>query len=137
MYGKPFNFKRDFGTVQGAPGVAYDQDGQLFNFQHEPVDIEGRLMLVDPENAPAAPASVATETATAPSAPIVSDTSSEDDVPADEKPFDLLAWAQGEPSLAKTPWEKVKAETARLVDDMTGITGKEAARKAILAHYGL
>lgn len=39
--------------------------------------------------------------------------------------------------ITRSPWEKVKAETARLVDDMTGVTGKEAARKAVLAHYGM
>lgn len=129
MYGKPFNQKRDFGEVKGDERFHFDQDGQLYNALKQPVDNEGNLMPLEEG------AAIAVEEP-APAAPVVPD-NPDDDIPADELPFNILAWAQGDPALAKTPWEKVKAETARLVDDMTGVTGKEAARKAILAHYGL
>jgi hypothetical protein len=129
MYGKPFNPRRPFGEVKGDERFHFDQDGQLYNALKEPVDGDGKLMAIEAGAAPVvdAPAPVA----------VVAPENPNDDIPADELPFNILAWAQGDPALAKTPWEKVKAETARLVDDMTGVTGKEAARKAILAHYGL
>lgn len=130
MYGKPFNPKRPFATVHGDERFHFEQDGQIYDAQKNPVDLDGKPMPLDPA---AKPVAVEPE---APAAAIVADNPA-DDIPADELPFNILAWAQGEPSLAKTPWEKVKAETARLVDDMTGITGKDAARKAILAHYGM
>lgn len=132
IYGKPFNPRRPFGTCSGDDRFHFEQDGQVYDVNKMPVDhLTGEPMPLPPDyKAPVADAAPAAP------APVVAD-NPEDDVPADEKPFDLLAWAQGEPSLSKTPWEKVKAETASLVDDMTGITGKEAARKAILAHYGL
>lgn len=130
MYGKPFNPNRPFGTCQGDTRFAFEQDGQVYNALKEPVDESGNLMPLDPALAAPAPEPEAPKAPAKPENP-------EDDIPEDEKPFNILAWAQGEPSLAKTPWDKIKAETARLVDDMTGITGKESARKAVLAHYGL
>lgn len=130
MYGKPFNPKRPFGTVQGDERFHYEQDGQVYNVNREPVDMDGKVMPLDP-SAKAAPVVEAKP------APVVPVDDPADDIPADEQAFNLIAWAQGDADLAKTPWEKVKAETVALIGDTTGITGKEAARKAILAHYGL
>lgn len=129
MYGKPFNPKRPYGEVKGDERFHFEQDGNLYNALKLPVDGDGKLLPLDPAVAPV-------EEAPAPAAPAKAEDPAED-IPADELPFDILAWAQGDAALAKTPWEKIKAETARLVDDMTGVTGKEAARKAVLAHYGL
>lgn len=132
MYGKPFNPRRPYGNVIGDERFHFEQDGQIYDVNKMPVDhLTGELIPLEPGSKPivedAELEPVATKVAENP----------DDDIPADELPFNILAWAQGDPALAKTPWEKVKAETARLVDDMTGVTGKEAARKAILAHYGL
>jgi hypothetical protein len=130
MYGKPFNPHRPYGIVIGGPGFAFDQDGQLYNAMKEPVDLSGNVMPLDPgaSEEPEAPV-VKSEPM-----PVAEDP---EDIPEDEKSFDLLGWASGKADLKNTPWAKVKAETARLIEDMTAITSKEAARKAILAHYGL
>ena len=131
MYGKPFNEKRPFGEAKGDPRFHYEQDGQVYNALKQPVDMDGRLMPLPPADEPKAPAEDNT---------VIEQTQPEnpdDDIPEDEKPFDILAWAQGDETLKSTPFAKVKAETARLVEDMTGITSKDTARKAILAHYGL
>lgn len=129
MYGKPWNPKRPYGEVKGDERFHFDQDGQLYNALKMPVDSEGNLMPLPPAAAP-----VIEEEAPAP-APVADDPA--DDIPADEQPFDIMAWAQGEPTLAMAPWSKIKAETVRLIGDANGITGKEAARKAVLAHFGL
>ena len=133
MYGKPFNEKRDFATVHGDGRIHYQQDGQSYNAAKEPVDSDGNRMPLPPgseSEADGAEGDAATVTPPPADNP-------EDDIPADEQPFNLLAWAQGDPALAKTPFAKVKAETARLIEDMTAITNKETARAAILAKYGL
>lgn len=129
MYGKPFNHKRPYGEVHGSGLYAFDQDGQLYNAHKQPVDEHGALMPLPPE----------ADTAPAPEAPAspVEATTADDDIPADERPFDILAWAQGSEALKTAPWQKIRAETARLIDDMTAINSKAEARKAILAHYGL
>ena len=133
MYGKPFNHKKPFGTVSGDDRFHFEQDGQVYDVQKRPINhLTGELL---PLEAGAETLADSVDAA-APVAPATPE-NPEDDIPDDEKPFNLLAWAQNEPSLAKTPWEKVKAEAARLLDDMAGIVSKEAARKAILAKYGL
>jgi len=33
---------KPFGRVRGAPGIAYEQDGHLYNAQKEPVDVSGQ-----------------------------------------------------------------------------------------------
>lgn len=137
MYGKPFNPNRPFGQVIGMPGVSFDQDGQLFNAMKMPVDGNGVPMPLPPgaEDKPVAELKKiegdGLETMILPA------DDPDDDVPEDEKPFDILAWAQGDETLKATPWPKVKAETALLLGDATAVTKKEDARKAILAHYGL
>jgi hypothetical protein len=150
MYGKPFNPNRPFGTCMGDGRFAFEQDGQIYNALKQPVDGEGNLMPLE-DGAPAAAATV-TDTqppATQPPAPTETDSIPEEpeapdgskpideDTPDDEKPFDILAWAQGDEALKATPWAKVKAEAAVLLGDTAPLPSKEAARKAILAHYGL
>lgn len=126
MYGKPFNEKRPFGTIFGPYPYMFEQDGNFYNAQKEPVDADGNRLPMAPKAA--APEIPVTQTVVE---------NPEDDIPDDEKPFDILAWAQGDETLKATPWPKVKAEAATLLGDTTAITGKEAARKAILAHYGI
>lgn len=138
MYGKPFNPKRPFGTVTGDSRYAFDQDGQLFNAQYQPVDLEGNLMPLPPGTESKAPEREIPVTKTEPVGARFEPAaeSSDDDIPEDEKPFDLVAWAKGAEHLKATPWPTVKAQAARLFEDMTKITNKEAARKAILALHG-
>lgn len=128
MYGKPWNPKRPYGEVKGDERFHFDQDGQLYNALKMPVDGNGNLM-------PLPEVAAKVEEEAPPPAPVAEDPA--DDIPADELPFDIMAWAQGEPTLAKTPWDKIKAETVRLIGDASGITGKDSARKAVLAHFGL
>lgn len=127
MYGKPFNEKRPFGTIYGPSPYAFHQDGNYYNAQKEPVDESGNRL-------PLAPRSAAPEIPVASVLPVEN---TDDDIPDDEKPFDVLAWAQGDETLKATPWTKVKAEAATLLGDATGLSSKDAARKAILAHYGI
>jgi hypothetical protein len=133
MYGKPFNPKRDFATIVGGGPVAFDQDGQLYNSAKQPCDEHGNVMPLAPANAAPqieeGPALVAVA-----AAPVENP---DDDIPEDEKPFDILAWAQGDETLKTTHYGTVRAEAARLLGDTTKLTGKEATRKAVLAHYGL
>jgi hypothetical protein len=130
MYGRPFNTNAPFGEVHGDNRYAFEQGGQLYNAQRQPVDIEGRVMPLAPAAAPAAAPREIPTTVVKP----VEDP--DDDIPADERPFDLLAWAKGDETLKATPWGTIRAQTAQLIEDMTKITNKETARKAILAHYG-
>lgn len=127
MYGKPFSPKKPFGEIFGDNRFAFEQDGQLYNALKEPVDQDGNRMSLDPAAKAAAP-EPEQAAAAAPEDP-------DDDIPADERGFDLLGWARGDEELKATPWAKVRAETARIIDDMSGISSKDAARKAILAHY--
>lgn len=158
MYGKPFNPNRPYGQVIGDGRFAFEQDGQIYNAQREPVDSEGRLMPLAEDGAIAAdiqttktivnPAATGTQPASQPAVESQPNQTDEldvkdaappidDDTPDDEKPFDILAWAQGDETLKATPWAKVKAEAARLLGDGAPLPSKDAARKAILAHYGL
>lgn len=127
MYGKPFNPKKPFGEIFGDNRFAFEQDGQLYNALHDPVDQDGNRMALDPSAKAAAPESKP--------APAAATDDPDDDIPADELAFDLFGWAKGDDALKATPWAKVRAETARIIDDMSGITSKDAARKAILSHY--
>lgn len=131
MYGKPFNHARDVGTVHGDGRFAFEQDGQLYNAQKQPVDQNGQVMPLQPRAAAPEPTSDPEPTAPPPA------DNPDDDIPADEKPFDILAWAQGDEMLKATPFQKVKAEAAMLLGDATALTSKDAVRKAILAYYGL
>lgn len=125
MYGKPFNPKRPFGEVFGVANHAYEQDGQRFNAQKQPVDENGRLMPLAPK-APV-PAEPAPET-------LIED-DPDIDTPEDEKRFDLHAWAMGDPSLAGTPWQTVRAASAEVLGDITELKSKEALRKALREHF--
>lgn len=128
MYAKPFNPKLPFGEIFGDNRFAYEQNGQLYNAVKAPVDQNGNRMELEPAPVKAEPAPAAV-TAAPPEDP-------EDDIPEDEKPFDLLAWATGEEDLQKTPWLKIRAEVARAMpDNAAAINSKEAARKAVLAMY--
>jgi hypothetical protein len=132
MYGKRFNHKAPFGEIYGDPRFAFEQDGQLYNGQKMPVDGNGNAMPVPPLEA-------AAERKAAPVAdarPALSAADADEDVPADEKELDIVAWARGDEALKATPWQAVRAAVAREFEDMTAITGKEAARKAILAKHG-
>lgn len=129
MFAKSFNHKRPFGTVQGLPGVAYDQDGQLYNYQHQPVDLEGKPMELasvaelptpEPDPAPGDPT------------PIVAD----DDALEEEK-VDLLAWARGHPDAAATPWQSVREAAGLVLSDITELKSKSSLKKALLKHYGV
>lgn len=129
MYGKPWNHKAPFGEIYGDNRFFFDQDGQLYNAQKQPVDGNGTLMPLPPTASKPEPA----KPAAAVSAPQPAD---DDDTPADEKPFDLVAWARGDELLKATPWAVVRAAVATEFDDMSAITGKDAARRAILEKYG-
>lgn len=127
MYGKPLNEKRPYGTIFGPHPYMFEQDGNFYNAQKEPVDANGNPL-------PLAPKAAAAEIPVTVSMPVENP---DDDIPEDERPFDILAWAQGDEALKATPWPKVKAEAATLLGDATSLTGKEVTRKAVLAHYGL
>jgi hypothetical protein len=127
MYGKPFNPKREFGTIMGDTRFHFEQDGQLYNALKQPVDVNGALMPIPPMAEPA------TKKEPAPPSPPPEDPSA--DMTDDDRPFDLLAWANDDPALKATPWAKILAETARIIDDTSSINSKTAARKAILAFY--
>lgn len=129
MYGKPFNEKHAFGEIFGDNRFAFEQDGQLYNALKEPVDQDGKRMDLPPKAAE--PELHATKTE-----PIRAE-DPDDDIPADEKAIDLLAWARGAPELQSLPWITVKAQAAQLVGNMMAVNGKDNARKAILAHYGV
>lgn len=131
MFAKPFNPKRPFGTVQGLVGVAYDQDGQLYNFQHQPVDLDGKLMDLAPAAAAAA-AEPAPEKA--PAAPAVI---GEDDDTLEEDKVDLRAWAMGDPAAAATPWQSVREAAGLVLDDISELKSKAALKEALLKHYGV
>ena len=156
MYGKPFHPNRPYGQVIGDGRFAFEQDGQIYNALKQPVDSEGNVMPL--EDGAAAAEIPTTVTIVGPSATTATKTQPavesqpnqtdeldvkdaappiDDDTPDDEKPFDILAWAQGDETLKATPWAKVKAEAARLLGDGTTLANKEAARKAVLVHYGL
>lgn len=126
MYDKPFNPNRPYGEVHGIAPYAFEQDGHFFNSQKQPVDANGTPLPLAPEPVAQAPA---TETV------IIEDP--DDDVPADEKPIDLLAWANGDEALKTLPFQTVKAAAAQLLGTDVALPSKEATRKAILAHYGL
>lgn len=131
MSAKPFNAKRPFGTVQGLPGVAYDQDGQLYNHQHEPVDLDGKPVPLAPAAASPAPAP---EPAKAPAAaPVMA----EDDDTLEEDKVDLRAWAMGDPAAAATPWQSVREAAGLVLDDITELKSKAALKEALLKHYGV
>ena len=133
MYGKPFNHKKPFATIHGIFSASFEQDGQLYNGQKLPVDKDGNLMPFAPSAKNAIDELDELDDAPKTAAP----ENPEDDIPEDEKPFNILAWAQGDEMLVKTtPWNKVKAEAAILLGENT-VGGKEATRKAILAHYGI
>ncbi len=126
MYGKPFNEKRPFGTVHGIAPYAIEQDGNFYNAQKEPVDENGKRLPLAPalEDDPEIPTNTQ----------IVDNP--DDDVPADERPFDLLAWAQGDEALKALPYGKVRAEAGKFIEAAKTANGKDALRKAILDHYG-
>jgi hypothetical protein len=86
---KAFDKKASYGQVFGAPGVAYDQNGQFYNYDFLPVDLAGNLLKAAPAPTPAAPVKAA-----APVVPSVTD-DPDADTPEDEKPIDLVAWANG------------------------------------------
>lgn len=126
MYGKPFNVKRPFGVVHGSSLYAFEQDGQLFNVSKQPVDENGKLMPLEPRNeAPPEPEP----------GPVALAGDPDDDIPEDEKPFDLHAWAMGDEKLAATPYATVRAAAATVIEDMSSLKSKDALRKALLAHY--
>lgn len=126
MSAKPFNHKRPFGTVQGLPGVAYDQDGQLYNHQHEPVDLDGKLMELAPDAAP----TPAPQPSVAAPPPVT-----EDDDRLEEEKVDLRAWAMDDPSAAATPWQAVREAAAAVLDDISELKSKAALKDALLKHY--
>lgn len=128
MYGKPFNTKRPYGEVHGIAAWTYEQDGQLYNAQKQPVDESGNLMPLAPD-APAARAEIPT-TAAAQRMEL-----DEDDTPADEKPLDLRAWALGDKELSATPWQTVRSAAADTLGDISELKSKEALRKALLEHF--
>lgn len=130
MYGKPFDHKRDFGTILGGSLYVFEQDGQLYNAAKEPVDENGVPM-------PLAPKVTLEDIPTTSTQPMPPVEDPNDDIPEDEKPFDILAWAQGDESLKATHFQKVKAEAAMLLGETALPAKKEDIRKAVLAHYGL
>lgn len=129
MSAKPFNHKRPFGDVHGLAGVAYDQDGQLYNFEKLPVDLNGNLMEIAPTAAQPAP-----EPQKAPAAPPVM---AEDDDTLEEDKVDLRAWAMGDPAAAATPWQSVREAAGLVLDDITELKSKAALKEALLKHYGV
>lgn len=134
MFAKAFNPKRPFGTVNGIPGVAYDQDGQLYNFQHQPVDLDGKVMDLAAAPEPAPEPEPAPAAAKAPAAPAVI---GEDDDTLEEDKVDLRAWAMGDPAAAATPWQSVREAAGLVLDDITELKSKAALKEALLKHYGV
>lgn len=86
---KAFDKKAAYGEVFGAPGVAYDQNGHFYNYDYEPVDLQGNILKVT------APKPEAKTAVAAPVTPPATD-DTDDDTPEDEKPLDLQAWVKGE-----------------------------------------
>lgn len=130
MYGKPFDHKAHAPEVHGDGRFAFEQNGQLYNAMKQPVDSDGKLMPLPPRRGEDDPP-VST------SQPTPTDTDPDEDEVDDDRPFNILAWAQGDETLKSTPWPKVKAEALTLLGDASQLTGKSAARKAILQHYNL
>ena len=124
---KPSTPHKPHGTVVGDPRFAFEQDGQLYSAQHEPVDADGKVIELA--------AAVVEAAAPAPAAPAPA-ANPDDDIPADEK-VDLKAWATGDPSAAATPWQSVRAAAATVLEDITELKSKESLKGAPLAHYGL
>lgn len=130
-YGKPFNHidLANTGEVVGAPGIAYKQGDQLYNAQKQPVNALGHIMPLPPEAVAPAPA------AEAPKAAAASKNGDDDDTPADEKAFDLKAWAMGEIEATMT-FSALRSKAISLTGN-TEIRNKIDARNAVLAYYGL
>lgn len=127
MFARPYNPKRPHGDVHGLPGVAFDQDGQLYNAQKQPVDDTGKVLPVA-----AAPASAPEKPVAAPAVVTGSD---EDDIPEDEKGIDLLAWANDSPDLKGLPWQTVRLEAQKILEDISELKSKAALKQAIIDHY--
>lgn len=125
MYGKPFNHRQDFSEVHGIANYAFRQGEQRYNSQKEPVDEHGNLMPLPPV-AKAEPKPAA--------APPTLELD-EDDTPADEKPFDLEAWAMGHPDLVGTPWQTVRSAAAEALGDITHLKSKDALKAALREHF--
>lgn len=127
MFAKPFNRHRPYGTVTGDSRYAFEQEGQLYDNQERPVDIDGKLMELAPAAAKAAPEQPA------PAAP---SNIEEDDDTLEEEKVDLRAWAMGDPSTAATPWQSVREAAGLVLDDITELKSKAALKEALLKHFG-
>lgn len=100
-----FNKKRPHGTVHGLAGVAYDQDGTLFNSNYQPVDMQGKLLY---PNEPAPPPERTGDIAEdAPKGPTPIDP---EDVIDEEPRIDLKAWRDG---TVRAAWATVASEVHR------------------------
>lgn len=126
MYGKPFNEKRPYGEIYGIASHTYEQDGNFYNAQKEPVDENGNVL-------PLAPVAAKADHKPAAASPAME--LDEDDTPADEKPMDLRAWAKGDPTMAGTPWQSVRNAAQAELGDITELKSKEALKKALLEHF--
>lgn len=135
MYGKPFKHNQDYGTCHGSSAFAFEQNGQLYNVHKQPVDQNGNVMPYAPSTAPAAPPAEPPPAAPVPAKAATA--AEDDDTPEDEKPIDLLAWAQGHPDLKALPWQTVRLESQKILKDISELKSKAALKAAILEFYGV
>lgn len=126
MYGKPWNPNRHFSEVHGIAPYAFHQDGQRYNAQKQPVDEHGKLMPLMPKHE---------AVDSVPVTPAPQPVNPDDDIPEDEKPLDLLAWANGDKELAGTPWQTVRNAATDVLGDISELRSKDALRTAILGHF--
>lgn len=101
----------DHGQVFGIPGVAFDQEGQLYNSNHEPVTIEGKVITEEvaaamPAPVPASPPAKAGKGKAKTAAPPPVD----EDTPEDERALDLEGYIAGS---VKYDFQTVKAYVAQ------------------------
>ena len=138
VYGRPFRENDPTtGQVIGQSPYRYIQQGRYYTAQKQPCDELGRLL-------PMKPGAAATAAPPPPEdepedgefiMPPSQEKPIDEDTPADEKPFDLLAWANGDPALAATPFQNIKAHIARVTGN-TKIASKAQAIEAIKAMFG-
>lgn len=117
-----FNPKAPYGDVFGMPGVAYDQNGTLYNDARIAVSSDGEPIPMEPMKGQPEAAKPAAKTGkggrTAAKAPVI-----DEDTPDDEKPLDLEGWVAG---TAVYPFQTVKAYLMEKTNE-TDIPDKETA----------
>lgn len=123
---KPFNHKRfqqgHAGVVYGAPGVAWNLDGTLYNDHYEAVDMYGNRLPMEAASAPPPKAQAPKPAA----APVIDPDDETDDNP---DTLDLAAWAAG---TLKVPFFTVRSAIASRFGKT--VQSKEQAIAALKLH---